>query len=74
MDRFEMTAREPLFFIHTREGSMFDVKIPLGPEILEESQGYCRLVFDVGEVSTAIGNDLRPLGAAVSRLDFKRVG
>ena len=58
----------------TRESDMFNAKIPLGPECFEESEGYCRLVFDIGEVSTAVGNDLRPLGVAVSRLEFERVG
>ena len=58
----------------TRENNLFDAKIPLGPECFEESEGYCRLVFDVGKLSATVGNDLRPLGVAVSRLEFERVG
>ena len=57
----------------TRENNLFDAKIPLGPECFEESEGYCRLVFDIGKVSATVGNDLRPLGVAVSRLEFERV-
>ncbi len=58
----------------TQDGDMFDAKVPLGPELLAEGEGCCRLVFDIGEVSGGVGNDLRPLGVAVSRLDFERVG
>lgn len=58
----------------TRESDMFDAKIPLGPECFENNEGYCRLVFDVGQVSIVVGDDLRPLGVAVSRLEFERVG
>lgn len=58
----------------TRENDLFEAKIPLGPECFEDSEGYCRLVFDVGQVSAGVGHDLRPLGVAVSRVEFERVG
>lgn len=64
---------QPLDALLTRENNMFNAKILLGPECFEDSEGYCRLVFDIGKVSAPIGNDLRPLGVAVSRLEFERV-
>jgi hypothetical protein len=45
----------------------------LGPDILEEAAGCCRLVLDLGSTTRATGKDLRPLGAAVNKVSFERL-
>ena len=53
--------------------SSYEMVTELGPEILGQSAGLCRLVFDVGDTIRPNGLDLRPLGAAVSKVSFERL-
>jgi hypothetical protein len=57
----------------SQSGSSYEAMVELGPDILEEAAGCCRLVLDLGSTTRATGKDLRPLGAAVNKVSFERL-
>jgi hypothetical protein len=54
--------------------SSYEAAVELGPDLLSESAGCCRLVFDLGRTTRLSGGDLRSLGAAVNKVSFERTG
>ena len=58
----------------SQTGSTYEAMVELGPDILGASAGCCRLVFDMGSTTRPSGGDLRPLGAAVNKVSFERIG
>jgi hypothetical protein len=58
----------------SQTGSSYEAEVEVGPDILNESAGCCRLIFDMGTTTRPEGGDLRRLGAAVTKVSFTRTG